>query len=451
MSCPLDYAKLHSNLCLSQSLLYKCYLSELNILPTCCAFPYVNQSIRLVQITDSTCPLELNALASILGAFYSLNLTLVWIMHVTPETTQLYLGVQHPVYATTGAQILVNALKHISPSPTVLCVPLQTQEILLDTLLFNLSQQSAVSVATCLPQVHTPIPYNTSPLDQLSQLMSGESFTMLALATPLSHTNYTSSIQQLQELYTSLYPFRDITHSTTCGTNKNCTETTSCSQNENDNTTHSNACGTSTTQNTNNACNRSLSVTSKPTDPLTLSNNNAINTSTTDTQNATTNTTSSDSKQIACTSSSSTTHGCANTETLVSNSKSFNIQVEQILLHCQRFFSNYPLILADTLYNFSTYFISDTACTSTLASANYIHLFSSSTEPLFPSVINTWQYDSPSFNRIMMDLKSFHHPHFCWQHHEDVTPTLMCKSSALNAFLEMWVLKQTSKTESVQK
>ncbi|MEG0014129.1 MAG: hypothetical protein RSD26_07365 [Cellulosilyticaceae bacterium] len=440
MNTDLDYCQLQPALNLSRELIYKDYLNNLNCISINNFPSYIPiKNIRFLKVVSLTCPTSnnFNSFVATLYALWSLDITLCYILQVSPEYTTVYFGVSQQKESILALNILKQGLSATYPS--IVLEVLEEDEVcnLLNQNLFNSCDLTAISSATLIPTIPSTITCSAPLLTPFLESMKGSSYTLVLLASSMSHCTYQCLYEEkLQTLYNTLFPFREVTYAHHHHNTNSCTDGTSCSQTENQTTSESQSKEANSTENS--TCSTSQSLTLaydittkvKPTQVSTKNNSQGH----TDTSRCT--------DSDSCSNQNTRVEGCTQSKIHTSldiqttNYRYQDIKVTTVLAQIERLLTRYTQTSNLPIFNFNTYFLSKSPATCIQSSANYINLLEYKTAPLYPSFMNTWLIENPSFNCLLSSLSQVQPPTFYKNKVLNcITPALPITSLELNALL----------------
>lgn len=410
------------------------------IVPSCNALTL--DTLNILKIKSFTCPLDTSCLttfSTVLNALYTLNITMCYILQVTEDKLSLYLGVQSATLSCTGLDLLRNGLTKIYPQIQLEVLDAPSCKVLFEEELFNPSKLGALSSALALPKETLSTSCTSPSLETLIKLMSGETYTLLFLAKPLDRNAYRGMEEALEHLHHTLNPFRDINYTSTLCTNKVSTNSSSHTHNESNTANTSATQGDSVTQNTTCSTTNTFSINYAAVKGPTLNEGHTGNTNKGNTQNTTQNNTDACSNQLSCTQATSDSDSCTCIDTLVTNHKTFNIQVDRLMKQIDLLLTHYTATLPLSIFQFGAYFLSPSVASCVRAASIYIALIETNHSPLYPSFINTWQSGDTSFNGLLTYLKMLQHPIFCSRSNSvKVEPTLPTSALEINKLFSLY-------------
>lgn len=416
MSAVLDYSQLQPALCLSRELVYKDYFNSLN----CASVTKVSsciptQHIRFLKVAALTCPSsnDFSSFIATLYALWSLDITLCYILQVTPESTTAYFGVSHQTESILALDILQQGLSATYPYTFIQVLEEDIVCDLLNQELFNPCNLTAISSATFIPTLPSPTTCAAPLLAPFLESMKGTSYTLILLASSMTHCTYQCLYQEkLQTLYNTLFPFREITCTHHHHNTHSCTDGTSCNQTENQSNTKSQSKESNASETSSCSTSQSLTLAYDVTTKIKPTQVSTKN----DSQGHTNSSRCTDSD--SCSNQNTRAEGCTQSKTHTSldiqtaNYRYQDIKVITVLEQIQRLLTRYTQTSNLPLFNFNTYFLSASPATCVQAAANYIHLLEYSTAPLYPSFMNTWLNAHPSFNCLLSSLSQLQPPTF---------------------------------------
>lgn len=427
----LDYAKRDIALLSSKYLLSNSHLQNLScttISPISC--PTLSSCLQLLKVSSTPNYKTLSAtLMPVLIGLHSLNINFCYMIHVTPYQVTSYIGTSSTCTDLDNIPFLTQLLTTLDPTLTPEPVPQSAISPLLNEVLLSTTDSTSITSATFYP------PQNPSPdpLTFLTKLFPYTSYTILFISQPTAFTEHLALQQEISQLITNLYSFKEISHThtltSTDGTSNTCThahhehETLSCA----DNTSHSATTSTTHSQ-TNN-----YSTPVKLSDKVSITTSHASTTTDNASENNTCGQNNNKTTQSICIKTLSDTANVSKTKTHATAYKEFNAEVDYLLKFSTELLDFYRTTLAPPVFQFATYFIAPSVATSVYTASTYIQQFTHNLTSITPQYLNTWTHTSPDFCEVLKYLSTFNHPIFhCPCYKDCVTPTLPWSATAIS-------------------
>lgn len=421
MSTKPNDTQLYEALDSCPQLLFNAYLNQLATYPIC-PYPYKDLVCQLSCVTLANPSLPSTTLAILLRALYSIQLPLLWLVHVSPEGKRLSLCSPSIDYNELTTSILSQHLTQASIPFTQevidlgsLCTPYELTSI--TSASFYLSPTSTHAIFKQLYSLLHPIPY-----------------TLLFLIEPMCFTTCNQHLVRLHELYNTLYLYQEFNYTQTCQLNNSHTNVALHSKATTENYTEGldETKGCSHTDTTSNRDTKKILINSQETLKSELATE--CSSSKSNTHNHSSTTKEGTSYQDACKEDSTDTASSSAGDTLVTNYRRIIIQTPQLLDTCKHHLTCYDLNAP--MFAIAGYFLGNTPATTLNGGSTLLHLLSSKSSCPMPSSLNTWTHHSPSFDTLLTYLTQGKHPLFAPSScTSPKTPALPCCLDTLVHFL----------------
>ena len=402
----LDFSELEKMLALADEILHKPYLNTFAKCATLPAsIPFNRDTFKLIKIkTAICCNNNLLPFAYALSALHSLGITISYIIDVSPAGLTTYIGVQHTDHTCTAMDLLIKSLYNIYTS--------FEYELIENTDFLHQALFSTLTAVTMMPNLTGPLSCSSALLKPFIQLTKNACYTLVLLANPLNLDCVMCERDELEDLYTAIFPFHEVSHTNHHHQTESRTDTCSCNHAHNltDTCNKSNSTSCSSTLST--TISDGSNTTLKPKDILTIGKN--ANTSNTDsrTENCTENLSDSSSKQLNDSKTTTYTDTCTDLDIHTFNFKTHNLKVANLLTQIPKRLKRYEEILYRPMFNLNAYFLSPNTSDCLLAATSYRGLLEDRTPPLYPSAINTWSSHNTSFIPLLDTLTNLESPLF---------------------------------------
>lgn len=429
-----NQSELESALCLSNDLISKDYLNHLSEFPIICPVPLLG-TVKFLKIISSKLDTDitlLNYFTFVLDALHSLDISFSYILRVTTTAITPYFVISYTYQSSSSLKILEEGL--LKTYPDIQIEWLHTPD-------FDWYDITSISCATLIPKENT-VTSITSPLDPLINLMKGEEYLIMFLASSISRDAYKCELSKLQSLYTTLYPFKDRSYSQAYHCHNTKTDSTTFTHTDTEGNTHTTSIGTSTGNTTSHSTGDNVSLNYRASDTLTFSS--SINHSDVCTQNVGSSDNASDvnSNQLSHTKSVVDTDTRLTIDSSTIGYRLINSRITTLLGLADLQLARYIATINLSIFNLSTYFLSRSVSTSIRAASTYTGLIADTT--IYAQFINTWTLPNASFSYLLDYLANAQMPLFCNPSDNlPVSSGLNITSKELNPLLSPIVFQET--------
>lgn len=412
----LDFSELEKMLCLADEILHKPYLNTFSKYATLPDPPPLNAcDFKLIKIKTAICTSNnLLPFAYALSALHSLGATISYILDVSPSCITTYIGVQHTDDSYTAVDLLIKSLCNIYA-----CFE---YELIENTDFLKQSSFSTLTAVTMMPNTTAPLSCSTPLLLPFIQLTKKTCYTLIILANPINPDCSICERDELEDLYTAIFPFNEVSHANHHHMTETCTDNAT----RNHGHTQTDTCNKSNTTSCSSTLSTTISdsstTTLRPKDILTIAK--TANTSNTDsrTENCSETLSDSSSKQLNDSKSTAHTDTCTTLDIHTVNFRTRNLKVANLLEQIPINLKRYEDTLYRHMFNFNAYFLSPEPSDCLLAATSYKGLLENRTPPVYPNAINTWSSPHTCFCALLDTLKSLKVPLFCLDELESPTP-----------------------------
>jgi hypothetical protein len=398
-----------------------------------CPSDEAKEGIRLLQVEVLTTPLSPDFFTFVLNALGNLKEVFGYILRSSQHQPELYIGLKTDEGMRSALDILKNGLKNTYPNSKFKELsPKESSLILKD--LFNAKSYQTLSAAVVIPNNTSP---SHAPINQkLLDLMGGEEFTALFLASPITQCEIKCFTDELKSLYTTLSAFKENILSFSQSSSKNTASHVSKTITENENNNRLEIQGNLHT------CNAAQYTLLTPSISTTLENSRIFNVSISfyqttgiaDTYNQATERGESRGRSTSKMDLHINSGTITNTDSLSYVSQ--NKFVIDLLEQLDSLIARLTQSASGPLFYFGAYFLSSAAATSIRAAYTYSGLAKDETLNIEQSYVITWEDSEENFSKLIQELKGFNQLSFSPPRgNQCVTTTaLITSAELLNSF-----------------
>jgi len=223
-----DMNEFKHTISLSNDILNKDYLTQLKSMSLAAISNTTNstsiQLIKLKNIPEVCCPSILETMIPVLAALHHLDVTIGYILQVTPTQITAYLAIKSVTHIDTALNLLESALNIKCSNLLIEVISEKEKQQLLNKELFNAEKVSSLSSVVINPAFDNPSPKSVfTELKALYKCMANEEYILFFLASPIQKKQVRDSIYQLENLFTLLHSFKETTFTYNFNTSATCT------------------------------------------------------------------------------------------------------------------------------------------------------------------------------------------------------------------------------------
>lgn len=181
------------------------------------------QSIRLYQIEKIVYDKDENIndkLISVFNAIQSLKSNVVLVIKGTPDSVQLYIGVQSNMEAGIAERVFSKGFMGNFPGSIINKVSSSDVENLLNGVTYAGNSSMSISCLNLVPSLRTEQEDSyVQGLEKFIDTMKGENYSCVVIASTVTNEECESRMKGYEQLYSTLYPFVNLSlsHGTTEG------------------------------------------------------------------------------------------------------------------------------------------------------------------------------------------------------------------------------------------